>query len=148
MDPAKYVLRFGDPCEHYHRVLVPCVLGSCMYVSETTLAQWTPWCLRLLNWMEQQWFVTLAIKGKVICWFQTLVIVTKYHNLYVAYPVFIDAWFYQSLYILIYLFYKFEFMWLILETWTHKLPLIWSQYGGIISFYNLCSFIQSLWTLF
>jgi hypothetical protein len=22
MDPAKYVLGFGDPCGHYHRVLV------------------------------------------------------------------------------------------------------------------------------
>jgi hypothetical protein len=24
----KYVLGFGDPCGHYQRVLVPCVLGS------------------------------------------------------------------------------------------------------------------------
>jgi hypothetical protein len=41
MDPAKYMLGFGDPCGHYHRVLVPCVLGSCMHyvVSKTTLAQ-------------------------------------------------------------------------------------------------------------
>jgi hypothetical protein len=25
MDPTKYVLRFGDPCVHYHMLLVPCV---------------------------------------------------------------------------------------------------------------------------
>jgi hypothetical protein len=25
------VLRIGDPCEHYHRVIIPCVLGSCMH---------------------------------------------------------------------------------------------------------------------
>jgi hypothetical protein len=32
------------------------VLGSYKHyvISETTLAQWTPWCLRLMNWMEQQ----------------------------------------------------------------------------------------------
>jgi hypothetical protein len=32
------------------------VIGSCKnsVVSETTLVQWTTWCLRLLNWMEQQ----------------------------------------------------------------------------------------------
>jgi hypothetical protein len=27
----KYVLEFGDLCMHYHRMLVPCVLGSCMH---------------------------------------------------------------------------------------------------------------------
>jgi hypothetical protein len=27
----KYVLGFGDPCGHYHRVLIPCLLGSCMH---------------------------------------------------------------------------------------------------------------------
>jgi hypothetical protein len=27
----KYVLGFIDPCGHYHRVLVPCVLGSCVH---------------------------------------------------------------------------------------------------------------------
>jgi hypothetical protein len=27
----KYVLGFGDPCGHYHGLLVPCVLGSCMH---------------------------------------------------------------------------------------------------------------------
>jgi hypothetical protein len=31
MDPAKYVLGFRDPCGHCHRMLVPCVLGSCMH---------------------------------------------------------------------------------------------------------------------
>jgi hypothetical protein len=31
MDPAKYVLGFGDLCGHYHTMLVPCVLGSCMH---------------------------------------------------------------------------------------------------------------------
>jgi hypothetical protein len=31
MDLAQYVLGFGDPCGHYHRVLVPYVLGSCMH---------------------------------------------------------------------------------------------------------------------
>jgi hypothetical protein len=36
-------------------------------------------------------------------------------------------------------------MWLILETWAHKLTLIWSLYGEIMLFYNLYSFIQSLW---
>jgi hypothetical protein len=56
MDLGKYVLEFEHPCGHYHRVLVPCVLDSCMHqvISDTTLAQWTPWCLRLLNWMEHQ----------------------------------------------------------------------------------------------
>jgi hypothetical protein len=27
----KYVLGFGDPCEHYNKVLVSCVLGSCKH---------------------------------------------------------------------------------------------------------------------
>jgi hypothetical protein len=51
MDPAKYVLGFRDPCVHYHMVLIPYVLGSCMHsvVFATTLAQQTLWCLRLLN---------------------------------------------------------------------------------------------------
>jgi hypothetical protein len=31
MDPAKYVLGFGDPCGNYHEMLVRCVLGSCMH---------------------------------------------------------------------------------------------------------------------
>jgi hypothetical protein len=30
MVPVKYVLGFGDLCGHYHKVLVPCVLGSCI----------------------------------------------------------------------------------------------------------------------
>jgi hypothetical protein len=36
MDPAKYVLGFGDPCGHYRMVLIPYVLGSMVF--ETTLA--------------------------------------------------------------------------------------------------------------
>jgi hypothetical protein len=31
MDPAKIYVTFGDPCRHYHKVLVSCVLGSCMH---------------------------------------------------------------------------------------------------------------------
>jgi hypothetical protein len=31
---------------------------------------------------------------------------------------------------------------------SNKLSLIWSMYDGSMSFYNLCSFSQSLWTLF
>jgi hypothetical protein len=56
MDPAKYVLGFEDPCGHYHRVFILCVLGSYMHyiVSKTTLSQWTLGCLRLLNWTDQQ----------------------------------------------------------------------------------------------
>jgi hypothetical protein len=67
----------------------------------------------------------------------------KYHNLYEAHSFFYwwltlatTPYFDQTF------FYKFEFMWLILETWAHKLSLIWSTYGGTMSFYNIYSFIK------
>jgi hypothetical protein len=40
MDHAKYVLGFGDPYGHYHRVLVPCVFFALACIRSILIPYW------------------------------------------------------------------------------------------------------------